>query len=71
MLTAPKRDVFQFSDGREIALGALPAFLIFDVLEVPGTEILSALLKQGPASVDVPQHEAERPSLLERVLQHF
>ena len=71
MLTAPKRDVFQFSDGREIAVGSLPAFLIFDVLEVPGTEILSALLKQGSANVDVSEQEAERPSLLERVLQLF
>ncbi|HTM13782.1 MAG TPA: hypothetical protein VL127_12745 [Bryobacteraceae bacterium] len=71
MLTAPKRDVFQFFDGREIAVGSLPAFLIFDVLEVPGTEILSALLKQGSANVDVSEQEAERPSLLERVLQLF
>lgn len=71
MLTAPKRDVFQFSDGREITLGTLPAFLIFDVLEVPGTEILSAVLKQGSSTVDVSEPEAERPSLLERVLQLF
>ena len=71
MLTAPKRDVFQFSDGREIALDALPAFLIFDVLEVPGTEILSAMLKPGSATVDVSEPEADRPSLLERVLQLF
>jgi len=70
MLTAPKRDVFQFTDGREIAVGALPADLIFDVLEVPGKEILSAVLKEGSATVDVSE-QAERPSLLERVLQLF
>ena len=71
MLTAPKRDVFQFSDGPEIALDALPAFLFFDVLEVPGIEILSAVLKQGSATVNVSEPEADRPSLLERVLQLF
>jgi len=71
MLTAPKRDVFQFSDGREITLGTLPVFLTFDVLEVPGAEILSAVLKQGSATVDVSEPEADRPSLLERVLQIF
>ena len=71
MLTAPKRDVFHFSDGREITMGALPAGLIFDVLEVPGKEALSAVLKEGSATVDVSESEAERPSLLERVLQLF
>jgi len=71
MLRAPKRDVFQFSDGREITLGTLPAFLIFDVLEVPGAENLSAVLKQGSATVEVSEPETDRPSLLERVLQLF
>jgi len=71
MLTAPKRDVFQFSDGREITLDTLPACLIFDVLDVPGTESLSAVLKQSSSTVDVSEPEAERPSLLERVLQLF
>ena len=71
MLTGPKRDVFQFSDGREITLGALPAFLIFDVLEVPGTETLSAVLKQGSANAESLEPEGDRPSLLERVLQLF
>src|SRR5690348_3810505 len=32
MLTKPKRDVFQFSDGREVDVNSLPANLIFDVL---------------------------------------
>jgi hypothetical protein len=71
MLTAPKRDVFQFSDGREVTSDALPADLIFDVLEVPGTEILSAVLKEGSETVHVSEPKAERPSLLERVMQLF
>src|SRR5215469_8931848 len=32
MLKKPKRDVFEFSDGRPITLGDLPAGVIFDVL---------------------------------------
>ena len=55
MLRKPKRDVFEFSDGRQITLGDLPAGLIFDVLVVPGSEQLSALLDMEPAA----QHEEE------------
>jgi hypothetical protein len=36
MLTRPKRDVFQFSDGREVGIDTLPSDLIFDILSVPG-----------------------------------
>ena len=55
MLKKPKRDVFEFSDGRQITLGDLPAGLIFDVLVVPGSEQLSAMLETEPAV----QHEEE------------
>ena len=71
MLKTPKQDVFQSSDGREMAIDALPAGLIFDVLEVPGQENLSAVLKKGHVGVEVSEAQAERKSLLERVLQLF
>ena len=56
MSKKPKRDVFEFSDGRQITLGDLPAGLIFDVLVVPGSEHLSTLLDMEPTV----QHEQER-----------
>jgi hypothetical protein len=71
MLKTPEQDVFQFSDGREMAIDALPYGLIFDVLEVPGQENLSAVLKKGHVGVEVSEAQAERKSLLERVLQLF
>jgi hypothetical protein len=71
MLKTPTQDVFQFSDGREMAIDALPAGLIFDVLEVPGQENLSAVLKKGHAEAEVSGAEAKRKSLLGRVLQLF
>jgi hypothetical protein len=49
MSTNPKRDVFQFSDGREADIDTLPANLRFDVLEIPGKEELSAVLKDHRA----------------------
>jgi len=49
MLRKPKRDVFELSDARQITLGDLPAGLIFDVLVVPGSEQLSALLDMEPS----------------------
>ncbi len=71
MLKTPKQDVFQFSDGREMAIDALPTGLIFDVLEVPGQENLSTVLKKGHAGVEIWDAKGERKSLLERVLQLF
>jgi hypothetical protein len=50
MLRRPTRDVFEFSDGRQITLGDLPADLIFDVLVVPGSEQLSTVLEMEPAA---------------------
>ncbi len=55
MSKKPNRDVFEFSDGRQITLGDLPAGLIFDVLVVPGSEQLSTVLEMEPAV----QHEEE------------
>lgn len=69
MLTAPKRDVFQFPDGRELGMDMLPVDLIFDVLDVPGKEVFSALLKDDGAQAAIPAAPSEQRSLLERVLQ--
>ena len=38
MSRRPNRDVFEFTDGRQIALNDLPAHLILDVLAVPGSQ---------------------------------
>ena len=70
MLKRPKRDVFEFSDGRKIALGDLPAGLIFDVLVVPGLEQLSTVLDMEPA-VQHEEKEREKEPLLVRLLTRF
>jgi len=67
MLKRPKRDFFEFSDGRQITLGDLPAGLIFDVLVVPGSELLSTLLEMEPAA----QEEREKERFLARLLTRF
>jgi hypothetical protein len=67
MLKRPKRDVFEFSDGTQITLGDLPAGLIFDVLVVPGSEQLSALLDMEPA-VQHAEEEREKEPFLVRLL---
>jgi len=48
MLEHRKRDIFEFADGKQITLDDLPAGLIFDVLVVPGSEQLSAVLNMEP-----------------------
>jgi hypothetical protein len=67
MLKRPERDVFEFSDGKQITLGDLPAGLIFDVLVVPGSEQLSTLLELEPA-VQHEEEEREKEPLLVRLL---
>ena len=67
MLTAPKRDVFQFPDGHEVGMNMLPADLIFDVLDVPGKEEFSGLHKDD----GIPEAASEPRPLLERILQLF
>jgi hypothetical protein len=57
MLKQPRRDVFEFLDGRQIRLDDMPSGVIFDVLVVPGSEQLSALLASEPA---LPQDEDEK-----------
>jgi hypothetical protein len=47
MLRHPKRDIFEFEDGKQITLDDLPAGLIFDVLAVPGSEQLSGRTEHG------------------------
>jgi len=69
MLKHPKRDIFEFADGKQITLGDLPAGLIFDVLVVPGSEQLSAVLNMEPAEHD--EEEREKEPLLGRLLAHF
>ena len=70
MLKRPKRDVFEFSGGRQITLGDLPAGLIFDVLVIPGSEQLSTLLDMESA-VQHEEEEREKEPLLARLLAHF
>ena len=70
MLKEPKRDVFEFSDGRQITLDNLPDSLIFDVLVVPGAEQLSVLLDMEPA-VQHEEEEREKEPFLVRLLTHF
>jgi hypothetical protein len=69
MLKHPKLDIFEFADGKQITLGDLPAGLIFDVLVVPGSEKLSAVLNVEPGEHD--EEEREKESLLGRLLAHF
>lgn len=71
MLTAPKRDSFQFSDGREIDANALPANLLFDVLEIPGKEEFSSILNGQGDRTELPVATPKSESLLERVLALF
>jgi hypothetical protein len=71
MLSTPKRDVFQFLDGREVEANSLPSHLLFDVLEIPGKEELSALLKHEHAPMRENEPAKKRESLLERALALF
>jgi hypothetical protein len=70
MLKHPKRDVFEFADGRQITLGDLPNGLVFDVLLVPGTERLSDLLgmQVGVRQQKKKEQKSERESFLDRLL---
>jgi len=71
MLKQPKRDVFEFPDGRQITASNLPPGLILDVLLVPGSEQLSAVLDMEPAVPDKNEEEKEKEPLLARLLSHF
>lgn len=69
MLKHPRRDVFEFPNGRQFSLADLPAGLIFDVLVVPGSEQLSAVLDAEPNENDEDKKETE--SLFARLMAHF
>jgi len=71
MLKQPKRDVFEFADGREIPVNSLPAGLILDVLVVPGSEQLSAVLDLKPGAKDKEEEEREKEPILVRLLGRF
>ena len=64
MLRQPKRDVFEFADGREMPVNNLPAGMILDVLVVPGSEQLSAVLDMEPAVQDKEEEEREKEPIL-------
>ena len=66
MLRHPKRDIFEFADGKQITVDDLPAGLIFDVLAVPGSEQLSGVLNTEPVAQDT-----ENDPFLARLLAHF
>jgi hypothetical protein len=65
MPNAPRRDVFRFPNGREVSLHALPDDVIFDVLEVPGREDLSAVLKGNHTEIEISETATGRKSMLE------
>ena len=69
MLKHPKRDIFEFADGKQITLGDLPGGVILDVLVVPGSEQVSAVLNIESAEQDEEQRKKE--PLLDRLLAHF
>ena len=69
MLERPKRDVFEFADGKQIILEDLPPGLIFDVLVVPGLEHLSAVLDTDQAVWN--EEEPREEPLWGRLLTRF
>jgi len=62
MLKQPKRDVFEFSDGRQLTLDDLPRGMVFDILLVPGSEHLSTFLDPEPVAQEA-EHEGTRASI--------
>jgi hypothetical protein len=75
MLEHPKRDIFEFADGRQITLSELPTGLIFDVLVVPGSERLSAVLNMELAAQNDDKNddkeESEKEPFFARLLARF
>jgi len=67
MLKQPKRDIFEFAGGRQITLNELPAGLIFDVLVVPVSEELSAILEKELAVQDEREKEPFLVRLMARI----
>ena len=71
MLIRPGRDIFEFSDGSQIALGDLRAGLVFDVLVVPGSEQLSEVLNTKPKESENDEDKPETESLFARWMAHL
>jgi hypothetical protein len=69
MLDQPKRDVFEFAEGRQIMMSELPSGSIFDVLVVPGSEELSAILEKEPAVQD--EEDREKEPFFARLIARF
>src|SRR5881397_4171359 len=59
MLRHPKRDIFEFADGKQITVDDLPAGLIFDVLAVADSEQLSGVPNLERAVHDEEETETE------------
>ena len=56
----PKRDMFEFADGRHLTLDDLPCGMVFDVLLVPGSEHLSTVLDPEAATQEREREEREK-----------
>src|SRR5215813_13515081 len=69
MLKQPKRDVFDFMDGKQLRLDSMPADVIFDVLVVPGSEQDSALFATAPVVED--EDGSEKEPFLTRLFARF
>jgi hypothetical protein len=70
MLKYPKRDIFEFADHRQITLADLPSGLIFDVLVLPGSEQLSAVLKEQ-STVQETEGDTHKEHFFDRLLAYF
>jgi hypothetical protein len=75
MLSHPKRDIFEYSDGRQLEISTLPVGLVFDVMMVPGHQRFQTLLTETeqPAEELVASGTRDQPreSLLARVRRLF
>lgn len=70
MLKYPKRDLFEFTDHTQITLGDLPSRLMFDVLVVPGSEQLSAVLEERSVIHDT-EGNNHKENLLDKLLAYL
>jgi hypothetical protein len=68
MLSYPKRDVFEFEGGRQVAVNQLPNGLLLDVLVVPGKEELSTLVTRTTQPQRELEPVREERSMLARIL---
>lgn len=77
MLKYPKRDVFEFADGRAVEVNRMPPGLVFDVMVIPGQEDLSGAFAEVPEDprqeelVATGPLDVGRPSLIRRILDRI